>query len=376
MKSLKYIILVLILWGFPTFALFYISPALGSATSYLTLLLLMVYYVLLKEKKGVMIPFILLGLGYYLLSGLNYTEPSSREFFVNFIKFIIVVICGSELARNTTSKEMYVILIFGTLSVVFHSVFFPTVDAHFGSTFGRFSGFYLNPNYAAIMCLCGFGLSFGIKETKLRLIGQLVFSFAGLLTLSRYFISIWVLMNVLGIIHSKKNLITPVIGGGLLVLVLVIGGSSLKLNVSRFEALQSIFDSEVEVKTKTINRDTRMDTWSTYYDVIFDKPFLGNGYRKLQGGYFGLYAGVHNTYLMVIGEAGIIPFLILLWIIGYLVLMSVLDYQSKPHYFFLNIAVATSLLVGHTYFEKFSNIFFTLFLYARLIEYKQNKTEA
>ncbi|TAI48575.1 O-antigen ligase family protein [Flagellimonas allohymeniacidonis] len=374
MKILKYIILILILWGFPTFALFYISPAMGSATSYLTIALAMVYYILNKDKKGLMWPFIILGLTYYTLAGLNYTGVSDREFFTNFIKFILIVVCCADLARKTTLNEIYVILIFGALSVVCHSVFFANIDAHFGSNYGRFSGFYLNPNYAAIICLSGFSISYGIKNSKLKLLGQLVFSFAGLLTLSRYFFSIWILMNLLGMVKSKKNMVTPAIGVAVLVLILTFGGEGLKLNTSRFEALNSLFDSEEQVHTETINRDSRADTWATYYDIILDKPFLGNGYRKLQGRHFGLWAGVHNTYLMVIGEAGIIPFLVLIWIIGTLFIKGVFYYNSEPEYFFLNIVVVTSLLVGHTYFEKFSNIFFTLFLYARLIEFKRNES--
>ncbi len=376
MRYLRYAILGLILWGFPTFALFYINPTVGSATSYLTILLLGAYFTLDKEKISLrqIIPFLLLGISYYLIAGLNYEELDTKTFFMNFLKFILVVIFGAKIALKTSVKDIYIFLILGALSVVCHSIFFPSIDAHFGSTFGRFSGFYLNPNLAALICLTGFALSFGINNTKLKLSGQLVFTFAGLLTLSRSFFVLLILMNLVSIINSKKNLVVPAIGAGVLILILAVGGTVLKLNTSRFEALESLFDKNAAVKTNTITSDSRNDTWATYTDVILDKPFVGNGYRKLQGGYFGLYAGVHNTYLLVLGEAGIIPFLVLMWIAAYLMLKGLKYFKTHLHFFLLAFVIVFSLLVGHTYFEKFSNIFLSVFLYINFLNLERKKS--
>ena len=206
MKLLRYTVLILIMWGVPTFALNYINPTLGAITSYLTIALALLYYILHPYKKEFMWPFIILGITYYSIAGLNYTDNyMMQDYFPNFIKFILIVICLAEIARKTTLKELYIILIFGALSIVFHAMFFSSVDAHFGSTYGRYSGFYLNPNYASIMCLFGFAISYSIKNQKLKLLGQLVFSFAGLLTLSRAFIAIWLLMNLMGVYKDQKK---------------------------------------------------------------------------------------------------------------------------------------------------------------------------
>ncbi len=367
-KLLRIIILILVLWGFPTFALFYINATLGSLTSYLTIVLLLVYYAFyIKNYRKPLLCFIFLGITYYALGGLNFSEPLyNKEYLTLFIKYIIVVLCSTEIAKDSNIKEIYYILIFGALSVIIHAVVFPNIDAHFGESYGRFSGFYLNPNYAAIINLVGFSLSFGIKSNaRLKLIGQLVFSFSGILTMSRYFILIWVLINIVASITSRKNLMAPILGA--IVIAFVILSGAIKLHASRLEALESIFSDE-QVKTETINHDNRQDTWATFADIIMEKPFLGNGYRQLQGGNPDVPVGVHNTYLLVLGEAGIIPLAFLLWIVFFLIFKSLLYYKYNMYYIFLAMVIATSFLVSHTYFEKFSNIFITIFLYLKLLD--------
>lgn len=294
-----------------------------------------------------------------------------EDYLVYFIKFLIVVVCSTELAKDSSIEEIFIVSIFGAFSIVLHATVFPNIDAHFGENYGRFSGFYLNPNYAAIICLVGFSLSYGIKNTKLKLIGQVVFTFAGILTMSRFFISIWAVINIVAAIMSRKNLIAPVIGAVVLTFILVSG--AIKLHASRLEALQSIFSSE-EVKTETMNHDSRADTWALYTDAVMDKPFFGNGYRKLQGRGLGVTTGVHNLYLLVLGEAGIIAFAFLMWIVLFLFIKSIKYYRTHFYYIFLTVTIATSFLVGHTYFEKYSTIFVSIFLYLKLLNHdKKNE---
>ena len=66
--------------------------------------------------------------------------------------------------RKSKLKEIYIFLLIGALSIIINAVFFPLHNANFYPTYGRFSGFYLNPNYAGAMSLMGFALSFGIKN--------------------------------------------------------------------------------------------------------------------------------------------------------------------------------------------------------------------
>jgi len=364
MKFLKYSILILILWSIPSFTLVYINDNVGSIVSYLSIALMMLYYLLVEKKSKPLLPFLLLGFSYFIIAGLGYDGEETTYYFVNFAKFILVIICGAEVLKNTSLKELYIILIFGALSIICHALFFSNIDFRFGASYGRYSGLYLNPNPAGVICLAGFSLSFGIKNPKLKLIGQLIFSFAGIITLSRYFIVTWILLNLISVIVNKKNLIAPLISVVVLIFIISFSSSSFKLNTDRFEALQSIFSTK-KTKTEAITNNSRQETWAIYTDIILNKPFFGNGYKKI-GEHNNLGSGVHNTYLLVLGEAGILPFLILIWIVVNLLLKGYNDYKSKLHYFLFAIVIATFLLVSHTFFGHFYYTFITLFLYLKL----------
>ncbi|GGZ70398.1 O-antigen ligase family protein [Algibacter mikhailovii] len=360
-KILRILILIFVLWNFDTFSLFFISPVIGGIVSYLTIFLLLVYFILFVEDYGKpLFPFLLLGISYYTIGGLNFTQVSIDDFLKNYIKYILVVLCFTELVKDTKIEEIYILFLFGAGSILIHAVFFSNTFIMGTENYGRYSGFYLNPNAAGSICLYGFSLSYIIKNTKLKLFGQLLFSLAGLLTMSRYFILIWVLINIIAVVMNRKNLVTPVLGSIALIFVLVSG--TISLNSSRFGALESLFNDE-KVKTKVISNDSRTETWATYTDIILDKPFFGNGYPKLHGNHFGLTAGVHNFYLLILGEAGIIPFFIILWIVFFLITKAIKHYKNNLSFLFLTITITSGLLVAHTGFDNFKLIFMMIFLY-------------
>jgi len=361
MKLLKYSILLMLLWNFPGFLLSKFNSTLGSATSYLTVLLLLLYF-FLNKKNQVIWPFLILGLFYFTIAGLNYTNDL-YFFYIDFVKYIIVVICGVEVARRTSIKELFLFLMIGALSVIINSVFYP-------DNYGRYSGFYLNPNAAAAICIVGFSLSYAIKINMLKLIGQFIFTLAGFMTFSRHFILMWIVVNIISIFASRKNLVG--IGlGALVIIILFTTSTALHLNTVRFAALKSIFSSEY-VQTGTIEKDSRTKTWAKHYEEILNSPLIGSGYNRLQGypgnGGFGIKEGVHNTFLMVIGEAGIIPFLIILWIYGEMILKGIYQFKFHPEYFLIAISLFSSLLVSHNYFKPYFLLFLSFYLFIKLEE--------
>ena len=112
-------------------------------------------------------------------------------------------------------------------------------------------------------------------------------------------------------------------------MVLILNITSFQLNTQRFNALKSVFSDEVD--TEAISKNSRNETWSLYTDVILENPIIGNGYRSMQGknaDTVGVKAGVHNSYLMALGEAGVIPFLMLIIIQSYLLHY----YESKQNH--------------------------------------------
>jgi len=366
MEIIRYTILLLILWNIPSYMLAYWGSTMGSISSYGSSLLLIIYFLLAKQKHRLVFPFILLGILYFTLSSLNFSTENDIEYIKDFVRFMIVVVCAGEVLYRTTKKEIYLIFFIGALSIIINAFIFPTANAAFSANYGRFSGFYLNPNYAGSICLLGYALSYAVKDKRLRLAGQFVFTLAGVLTFSRTFIVIWLFVNFIAIYQSRKNLIAPVIGGLVLILVFTFS-SGLTLNTERFSALESIFDEE-SVQTSTITKDSRTATWAAYFDRIMDKPLLGNGYNKLQSKAYG--PGVHNSYLMVIGEAGIVPFLLMIGIYLFLVLKSYKSFKTHPEYFYIICVIAIGMSTGHGFFHNFFSVLISMFIY---IEHRKIK---
>lgn len=363
MKVLRICILTLILWNLPTYLLAYFNATLGALASIGTSFLLLFYYFLTKNKHKQLIPFILLGVFYYTIGSLSFSGTNSIQLIKEFIRLMIIIVCSIEILHKTSIKEIYIILLIGCASIIINAVVFPLSNANFYPTYGRFSGFYLNPNFAGTICLIGYSLTYHIKKEWLKIGGQALFTLAGIFTFSRTFILIWLLINILAIFHSKKNIYAPIFGAIFFILILFFS-SGLNFNTQRFDAFKSIFSSE-KAQTKTLKEDSRTETWSLYTDMILDKPIFGNGYMKFQIVQSGK-PGVHNSYLMIIGEAGIIPFLIIVGIYIYLFIKSFIIFKIQPEYFFLTCVLAISLLANHGYFSNYYNIVLSMYVFISL----------
>lgn len=367
MSLIKFLILLFILCNIPGFTVAYISSGLGSLTSYLTSLSLIAFYVISKEKHKLPIPFLFLGILYFMLSGLNYTDPDPDNYFLKeFIRFIILIVCSTEVLYRSSKLEIFTFLLIGAVSIIVHALIFPNVFYGFDANYGRFSGFYINPNYAGSICLVGYAISYAIKTKKLRIIGQFIFTLAGILTFSRTFMLIWFLVTLIAIYYNKKNLIVPVIGV-LLLFIITFFSDGLSLNTQRFNAIESILTGS-QVKTKALEEDSRTATWAIYTDMIMEKPLLGNGYLALQKVYQG-HVGVHNSYLMILGESGFIPFLIIIGIYFHLLTKSYLVFKQSPEYFYLSFVLTILLSVNHGYFFNYYSVFVSMYIYIKLKEY-------
>ena len=364
LELLKYVLLLLLFCNMTTFSLIYMGPSMGSFVSYSTSILLLVYFFFSKPWHKPAIPFIIFAILFYTISSFNYTETDTTHFFMKeSLRFMIAVVCGTQLLYNCTTKDLFYFFLLGAGSVILNAVVFPEANVLHGLIRGRYSGFYINPNFAGSICLFGFALSYTIKSKIWQLIGQFAFTLAGIFTLSRTFVVVWFLINLIAIIKSKKNLLVPVIGVVVLVVVFTFTDSKIFAR-DRFNALESFFD-EGPVQTKTLEQDSRTATWALYYDIIMDKPFFGHGFLKFQKKW-GNLPGVHNTYLMVIGEGGIIPFLILLVLYGYLLVASFRQFETRPELFYIMTIVSLSMLVGHTYFIIYTNMLLSIYVYVQL----------
>ncbi|PWK19960.1 O-antigen ligase family protein [Xanthomarina spongicola] len=357
MKLLKYFLLTLILLNMTSFSLTVLGSGGGSLFSALLFGCIILFY-FLNPKPKIQIIFVVLGLTYFFISGINYTGPI-RDFFIDVIKYFIFIIGAVSLAKETNQKEIGWFMFIGAMSVLINAVVF-------SSAYGRYGGFYINPNRAGVACLIAFSLTFYLKNKYYKLFLQLLIVIAGIMTLSRTFIVVLLAINIIAIIANKKNSISLVAGSVAIVLVLTVS-SLFNLNTVRFSAFQSIFDSQ-EVETKTITRGSRNETWALYTDIILNNAVTGIGYNALHGNRSNvdIKSGVHNTFLMAIGESGIIPFL--LFIILYLALFfrSLRHLKTNPEYTCIATILISFLLVSHNYFDNYLILFISIWLYDKV----------
>ncbi|MEP2279022.1 hypothetical protein, partial [Maribacter sp.] len=143
---------------------------------------------------------------YFTISSFNY-YGFEIELIKEFIRFIVLILGITEVMHRSSYKDLFYILLIGAMSIILNALVFPYTNALYGLVQGRYSGFFLNPNSAGITCLLGVAISYSIMNHKHRLIGQAIFTLAGILTLSRTFIVIWILINLLAIIKDRKNIL-------------------------------------------------------------------------------------------------------------------------------------------------------------------------
>ena len=355
MQILRFLVIIFSLWYLPTFILEFSSETIGSYSSYLMFILIIGYFVLAPKVKP-NIAMIILGVTYYAISGLNYSGDFDY-FFYKFLKFLIFIIGMSEIVVRVKPIYLFYILLIGALSIIVNALFFPHM-------YGRYSGFYLNPNLAGLVALIGFCFCFKITRRVLRLTGFIIFIIAGLLTLSRYFILMWIVLSIITIIIDRKNAeaIGIGIGSGIVIITMA---SILQLNTERFNAIQNILGNQVEQGTRVLSKGSRVQTWSRYTDDILDNLIFGNGYTSLSGE-SGVKAGVHNSIFLTLGESGIFPLIIMLSIFIRLLSRGIKFLKTDITVGLLSIVVSSYLFVSHNFYDNYLLLFFILWCAWRL----------
>jgi O-antigen ligase len=231
--------------------------------------------------------------------------------------------------------------------------------------YGRYSGFYLDPNNGGLVCLMGLALSFTIIK-PLRLFGKLSFTGLGLITLSRTYMVTWLLLNLMSIRLSLKNAKMLLIGFGVLIL-LVTYNEFLPVKNERLEQISALIDGSRRNNVQTLNEDSRTETWARYYDALFENPVFGNGYRSFYGnGVVKTKWGVHNTYLLIWGESGIITLLFFLGFLTRLFLRGYQQFKEKPHALLMLTGLAVFFMTNHNFMTNEYAIFILIWISIQL----------
>lgn len=354
MRLLHYLLLAFIVFALPSFLLVVMGGAIGSASSYLMFIALAAYY-FLNNKNKPLIPFLVLGVLYYAISSLTYVDYFN-DYLVELVKYMLFVIAGAEVAKNTNNKILIYFLLIGVSSILFHVLL--------GSEYGRYSGFYINPNGAGFICIIGYSLCYSLDSKKTRLLFQLIFTIAGILTFSRTFIALWLLITIISAIQNKENFIN--LGFGFLMLVVLLSITAfLDLNTVRLTMIENIVSGNISSPSSGISTGSRFESWAIYYDDILENPIFGNGFKALSG-IDEVKQGVHNSYLMILGEAGIFPFLIFVGIYLKLFFKSFKKITTNPEYLYLSIVLLVLFLVFHNYFTNYVLLFVSFWVYINL----------
>jgi O-Antigen ligase len=334
------LILALVVLNIPSFFLEYVNSTLSSILSY-SIVALFLFLIIVNHKNlspyGFLIFF--LGVIYYIISALN-TDESLSIWVKEFIKFSIYAVGSYVVVKKMRESDFIVLLLIGILSVYIDLIFFSSPNS-------RYSGLYLNPNKAGYLAIIGIFFSFTIKNDVKKYIYLIIFVLGGLITLSRTFMLLLGLVFFLEFINNKRKRLTNIFA----IFFVIIGISfflslDLELNAERLSFVQGLFEGEVE--TEVMDRGSRIDTWSLYYDKIRENIFFGSGYKSFQGTTKEFYKlGVHNNFLLILGEGGILTFIYLLLLFSWLAInLKLMDYKLL----LLFISFIGYFIVNHNFF--------------------------
>jgi len=366
MKILKYIILFLIVLNIPEVVVRNFGSSLGTISSYSVFLFLILYYLFTKDRGSLNMPLILIGISYYLISSFQSHWPFKEFAFIS-IKFFVVIICGNELSKRITALEMSLFFVLGALTIILHPILF-------ANTYGRYSGFYFNPNSAGYIAITSFALTFVRRKGLIKTGKTLISSLGGLMTFSRTFVALWALLNLLSIKIDIKNLKIIFFGIGVVVIIFSVK-DILKLNTKRFNEFEALINND-KSGAEGLTEDSRTATWSNYYEAIYDKPIYGNGFHYFQGGHLATVGvGVHNSFLLIIGEAGILPFMLFVLYFIYLLFYTYRYFKQVPYLFMMTIGLVATLLADHGFFTFYTFPLITMWIHNQIIIEKNKKIE-
>jgi len=356
-RNFRILFLFLILCNFPSYALSFISPLAGKILSYSTFLILIVHSFLVRN-----IPikdYLIFGFFYFFVSLI----VDSRSFEISsslIVKYFIFFFCIKSVLLTIKYIEIFWILVLGCISIYIEVLLS-------GDLVGRFSGLYLNPNAAGFAVLIGFIFSLGLVNLRLKYFGQIIFTVAGFLTFSRTFVVLWILVNVITLFYNIKNGINLLLAG-LLFISFILFFQDLGLDSIRLQDYSLVLTGEL---SDNLVENVRSDTWSLYYEDISDNLFFGNGYLSFSGNSNSSVVrsisdqGVHNSFLMVLGEAGIFVFVAFVFFhLRYLFFGFKIFFKS-PVYLLLSATLILFLFTSHNFFDNY----LVLFLSGWLVHY-------
>ena len=361
-KSISSLILFLVLLNIPSILLQSFSIILSSPVSYLLFFLLFVLSVSNRFNVDLEIKiFSIISFLYFIIGAFNY-NGSLIIMLIIMIKFYLLLY-GLNATLSYVSEEKIVLLLFiGSFMILLDSIYFRFNDVVFDyhiNPYYRYSGFYLNPNTAAFVSIVGY-IFVLVKNYRFKLFLLLTFTLFGFMTLSRTFMMSWIIINIIYSIYNKKHLLyIPFFV--LSIPLIAFFNNIFNLETNRMDFVVNFFKKGY-IDLDIFNYNARQNTWGQYYDKIFDYPLFGSGFKSFSGGWEYFDQGVHNTFLLIIGESGLIPFILFTLFIIFIMYKTYKMIKSNLLSILLMLALLMQLLVSHNFFDSSLMIFILVFV--------------
>lgn len=242
----------------------------------------------------------------------------------------------------------------------------------------RLSGIYLNPNLAGFAATIGLVVSFSLlygKSVFIKILGLLGVIFSYVISAATF---------------SKTSILQSLLITGLFIMVTVFNWTSINTKVRRHilgvtaiilillvQSVAYIYTSIDELMPEQQDRvrqietlltsgklnseitTSRSDAFDDGVDQIAEHTFIGNGFgsfRQLKNASerVGEKLGIHNSFLLVLGEAGVLVFFLYI-VMHVLLLVGILKIQTVQLKFFgiaLFVATAVYNTTNHEVFDN------------------------
>ena len=351
-KIISFVLCFFVLLNIPAILQETLSIAVSSPVSYFTFFLLgvLIFTNKIKYPKTVIILAFIASL-YFSISALQYNGDYIILILI-YIKFLLYLFGLYIAIRNIDQNIIIVFLLLGAITILLDTLYFRFNDFQgigYVSQYGRYAGFYLNPNTASMFCLLGYALT--ITKINYWKFLSIAFTFFGFLTLSRTFMATWFLITIIYLFYNRKYIVKTLLFLIVSAFSLITFSKELNLDTDRFDFLVNLFSGQIN--NEVLNDDSRQDQWTKFYDLIIDSPIIGNGFQTFSTSLTDKNAqGVHNSFLLILGESGFLPFLLIITVFFFLFKKCYNLRKKNLTLLLLMFVLFIQFLVSHNFFDS------------------------
>ena len=152
---------------------------------------------------------------------------------------------------------------------------------------------------------------------------------------------------------------------------LITFSKKLNLDTDRFEFLLNLLSGQID--NELLNQDNRQDQWAKFYNLIIESPIIGNGFETFSSSLTDINSqGVHNSFLLILGESGFLPFLLIIIVFLFLFKKCFNLSKKNPTPLLLLVLLILQFLVSHNFFDSGLMIFLFLNI-IYLLNFNYNK---